>query len=46
MLVLGQLIEGFGLLVLTGNLNWINRGYAISAVGLGLVCMGISQCII
>ena len=46
MILVGQGIEAFGLLIMTGDLTWMGRGYAIFCVGLGCVCMGISQCIL
>lgn len=46
MILVGQGIEAFGLLVMTGDLTWMGRGYAIFCVGLGCVCMGVSQCIL
>jgi hypothetical protein len=46
MMLVGQGVEAFGLLVMTGDLTWMERGHSIFCVGLGCVCMGISQCII
>jgi len=42
MILVGQGIEAFGLLIMTGYLEWMGRGYSIFCVGLGCVCMGVS----
>ena len=46
LILIGQCVEAFGLIVITGNLTWLDRGYSIFFVGVGCVCMGISQCIL
>lgn len=46
MILAGQGVEAFGLLIMTGDLNWMNRGYSIFCVGVGCVSMGFGMCIL
>ena len=46
MIFIGQGFEAFGMLVMTGNVTWLNKGYMIAGTGIGCICVGISQAIV
>lgn len=46
MILVGQGIEAFGLLIMTGDLSWMGKGNSIFCTGVGCMAMGISMCIL